>query len=134
MTKTIELISGGGGRRRRWTREEKERLVAASLEPGVSTSHVARSAGISVSQLFRWRKQLCDRTENALPTPLLPVVVEEPLSTGADATAKAKSSKRRRSRSARIEIELSGGRIVRADADIDTDALAGILAVVDRRG
>lgn len=40
-------------RRRRWLREEKERLVAASLEPGVSVSEVARSACIHVSQLFR---------------------------------------------------------------------------------
>jgi transposase len=32
-------------RRRRWSRSEKERLVAASFEPGVSASEVARSAG-----------------------------------------------------------------------------------------
>jgi transposase len=50
-------------RRRRWSREEKERLVAASFEPGVSVSEVARSAGIHVSQLFRWRKDLCDRVD-----------------------------------------------------------------------
>ena len=46
--------------RRRWSREEKERLVAASFEPGVSSSEVAREAGSHVSQLFRWRKDLCD--------------------------------------------------------------------------
>ena len=43
---------------RRWSRSEKERLVAASLEPGVSASEVARSEGIHVSQLFRCRQ--CD--------------------------------------------------------------------------
>ena len=43
-------------RRRRWSVAEKERLVAALLEPGVSASEVARAAGIHVSQLFRWRK------------------------------------------------------------------------------
>lgn len=48
-------------RRRRWSWEEKERLVAASFEPGVTTSQVARVAGIHASQLFRWRKQLCER-------------------------------------------------------------------------
>ncbi|NDV89354.1 transposase [Aurantimonas aggregata] len=129
MTKTIELISGGGGRRRRWTRAEKERLVSASLEPDVSTSEIARSAGISVSQLFRWRKQLCKRAESASATSLLPVLIEEqPM---AQPVAKS-SMQRRRSRPARVEIELPEGRIVRTDADIDTAALARILEVVDR--
>src|SRR6516162_8796966 len=50
-------------RRRRWPREEKERLVAASLEPGASVSEVARAAGLHVSQLFKWRKDLCQRGE-----------------------------------------------------------------------
>lgn len=35
-------------RRRRWSRAEKERLVAASLAPGVSVSEVARAAGLHV--------------------------------------------------------------------------------------
>ncbi|SMF81528.1 transposase, partial [Tistlia consotensis] len=55
-------------RRRHWSRAEKERLVAASLEPGVTVSEVARSAGLHVSQLFRWRKQLCTRID-APPAP-----------------------------------------------------------------
>lgn len=58
-------------RRRRWSRDEKERLVAASFEPGVSVSEIARSAGIHVSQLFRWRKDLCERVE-AGPSQLVP--------------------------------------------------------------
>jgi transposase len=48
-------------RRRRWPRADKERLVALALEPGASASEIARSAGVHVSQLFRWRKQLLDR-------------------------------------------------------------------------
>jgi transposase-like protein len=59
MTKQhIEVITSVE-RRRRWSREEKERLVAATLEPEAVISDVARSAGIHVSQLFRWRKELC---------------------------------------------------------------------------
>jgi transposase len=46
-------------RRRRWLRAEKERLVAASLEPGAVASEIARQTGIHVSQLFGWRHQLC---------------------------------------------------------------------------
>ncbi len=45
-------------RRRRWSRAEKERIVAAALEPGAVASEVARAAGIHASQLFRWRQQL----------------------------------------------------------------------------
>lgn len=46
-------------RRRRWSSEEKRRIVAAAIEPGAVASEVARAAGIHVSQLFRWRRQLC---------------------------------------------------------------------------
>ena len=45
--------------RRRWSLEEKRRIVAAAIEPGAVVSEVARAAGIPVSQLFHWRKQLC---------------------------------------------------------------------------
>ncbi len=40
----IELVRAE--RRRRWTRAEKERLVAASFEPGCVDSDVARRAGL----------------------------------------------------------------------------------------
>lgn len=45
-------------RRRRWSLAEKERLVAATLEPGASISAIARDAGIHPSQLYGWRRQL----------------------------------------------------------------------------
>ena len=79
-------------RRRRWSQDEKERLVAASLEPGASVSEVARMAGLHVSQLFRWRKELCNHGESSI-APLVPVeigpsapsreVAEAPLTTAA---------------------------------------------------
>ena len=96
-------------RRRRWSREEKERLVAASLEPGVSVSEVARSAGIHVSQLFRWRKDLCDRVDAAssqlVPVEIVPAAAMPP-AVGAP-TASASPGRRRR-KSGIIEIELGG--------------------------
>lgn len=52
-------------RRRRWSRAEKERIVAAAMEPGAVASDVARAAGIHTSQLFRWRQQLCERAPAA---------------------------------------------------------------------
>jgi transposase len=58
MTKAVEVITSVQ-RRRRWSRAEKERIVAAALEPGAVASEVARAAGIHTSQLFRWRHELC---------------------------------------------------------------------------
>jgi len=72
MTKTIEVITSVQ-RRRRWSRAEKERIVAAALEPGASASEVARAAGIHVSQLFRWRQQLCERVQ--IPAAFNPVAI-----------------------------------------------------------
>jgi transposase len=57
----IEVITSVE-RRRRWSRGEKERIVAAALEPGAVASEIAREAGIHTSQLFRWRQQLCKRS------------------------------------------------------------------------
>jgi ABC-type uncharacterized transport system substrate-binding protein len=46
MTKTQVEVITSVQRRRRWSRTEKERLVAAALEPGAVASEVAREAGI----------------------------------------------------------------------------------------
>jgi transposase len=59
MTKTQVEVITSVQRRRRWSRAEKERIVAAAMEPGAVASEVARAAGIFPSQLFRWRQQLC---------------------------------------------------------------------------
>ena len=63
MTKPIEVITSVQ-RRRRWSRAEKERIVAAAIEPGAVASEVARAAGINTSQLFRWRQELCRSTRS----------------------------------------------------------------------
>ncbi|PDT48166.1 hypothetical protein CO661_09860 [Sinorhizobium fredii] len=74
MTKhQIEVITSVE-RRRRWSREQKERLVAATLESGASVSEIAHSAGNHVSQLFRWRKELCQISAPSVPR-LVPVEV-----------------------------------------------------------
>lgn len=59
MTNTPVEVITSVQRRRRWSPEEKRRIVASAIEPGAVASEVARAAGIHVSQLFRWRQQLC---------------------------------------------------------------------------
>lgn len=118
-------------RRRRWSLAEKERLVAASFEPGVTVSQVARSAGLHVSQLFRWRKELC-RQASVAPAPepqaLVPVHVVPD-----ESCAVRKPRRGRRRRSSVIEIEVAGGRRVRISGEVDAEALRRVLDVLERR-
>lgn len=123
-------------RRRRWSLAEKERLVAASLEPGVSVSEVARAAGLHVSQLFRWRKQLCTRIEPSMEVTasrdevaLVPVTIV-PTPTVLNPSP---PPRRRRRRAGMIEIEVSGGRRVRVGGDVDAEALRRVLDVLEGR-
>ena len=96
MTKTQAEIVTSVRQRRRWSRAEKERIVAAAMEPGAVASAVAREAGIQASQLFRWRRQLHGVSRFAsltleVPTdaatrtklPLSPGVIEAEFKTGA---------------------------------------------------
>jgi transposase len=118
-------------RRRRWTREEEEQLVAASFEPGVAVSELARSAGMHASQLFRWRKELCTRSDTSEPH-FLPVEI---VPTEASVTPQAQVPVRRAGRprkSSLIEIEMGGCRW-RVDQDVDPHALRRVLDVLVRR-
>lgn len=129
MTKHIEVITSVE-RRRRWSREEKERLVAATLEPGASVSEIARSAGIHVSQLFRWRKQLCEVAAPAVPQ-FVPVKIAAAVPPEPPVEAQAVSRGRRKA--SMVMIELGGGRRVRVESDVDTEALGRILDLLERR-
>ncbi len=60
----IEVITSVE-RRRRWGAAEKSRLISALGEPGASASEIARDAGVDVSLLYRWRRQLA----NAIAAP-----------------------------------------------------------------
>ena len=71
MTKNQVEVITSVERRRRWPLAEKERIVAASIEPGAVASEVARAAGIHASQLFRWRQQLCEPRAASTFTPVL---------------------------------------------------------------
>ena len=136
MTKLpIEVITSVE-RRRRWSLEEKERLVSACLEPGAVLSEIARAAGIHVSQLFRWRKELCQieepRTEST--NTLVPVIVSDAAPTAPLAASEAPVLSQPRRKRSDVTIDLGRGRRVRVDSDIDTEVLGRILdCVLGRR-
>ncbi len=120
-------------RRRRWSREEKEQLVAASFEPGVTVSEIARSAGMHASQLFRWRKELCQRSDASEPHFLPVEIVPVPIASSTNEHVQAPPRRAGRPRkSSPIEIEIGGCR-VRVDPDVDPFALRRVLDVLVRR-
>jgi transposase len=118
-------------RRRRWPRAEKERLVALALEPGASASEIARSVGVHVSQLFRWRKQLCERVAPQLPA-FLPVIVEPPAEP-ASPPDEPLPRKRKARRESRIEIELASGDRLRLEGEVDGRTLREAIAALRAR-
>ena len=115
MTKQIEVITSVE-RRRRWSRADKERIVASAMEPGAVASEVARAAGIEPSQLFRWRQQLCERTQ--APATFNPVAVTP--ESGAVSAPPAE-------RAGIIEIELATGGRMRITGPVDARTVAALM-------
>ena len=103
--------------RRRWSRAEKERIVAAAMEPGAVASAVAREAGIQASQLFRWRRQY-DAARFAsltleVPTDAAPITAS-PISPGV------------------VEIEFTTGVRLRICGPVDTPIVSAVMqALID---
>lgn len=125
MTKAQVEVITSVQRRRRWSRAEKERIVAAALEPGAVASEVARAAGIHSSQLFRWRQQLCERA----PVP----VTFNPVAIAPEPTAACQPS---REETGVIEIEFASGGRMRISGAVEAatvSALVRALASVKRR-
>ena len=110
-------------RRRRWSSAEKERLVAALLEPGAVVSALAREAGLHPSQLYKWRRQLCGRPGAA--SRFTPVqIIGKPAASGLPARVGV------------IEIELAGGTRLRITGAVDAatvTAAVAALAAKERR-
>ncbi|MBV8743456.1 MAG: transposase, partial [Xanthobacteraceae bacterium] len=107
-------------RRRRWSRAEKERIVAAALEPGAVASEVARGAGIHTSQLFRWRQQLCKREPTATAFNAV-AVAHEP------AIAALPSSTSASEQPGTVEIEFATGGRMRITGSVDTATVSALL-------
>ena len=116
MTKAQVEVITSVQRRRRWSRAEKERIVAAAMEPGAVASEVARAAGVHASQLFRWRQQLCERTQIlALFNPV--AVTPEP----------AAASSSPPERAGIIEIEFATGGRMWISGSVDASTVSALM-------
>jgi transposase len=118
MTKTQVEVITSVQRRRRWSRAEKERIVAAAMEPGAVASEVARSAGIHVSQLFRWRQQFC---EAAPGVPAFSPVAIVPGPGVASALPTVPGT---------VEIEFASGARMRLMGPVDASAVEAMVTVL----
>jgi transposase len=64
----IEIFTGAG-RRRAWSAEEKAAIVAESHENGARVCQVARRHGLTLQQLFTWRREARLRSEGGAEAP-----------------------------------------------------------------
>jgi transposase len=117
MSMQVEM-STSVRRRRRWSRAEKERIVAAAMEPGALASEVARTAGIHLSQLSRWRHELRAMAAGA-EAPLSPAM---PVA-GSEAAAV-------RTESGAIEIEFANGARMRITGPVDDAVIGAVVAAL----
>jgi transposase len=130
MTKAQVEVITSVQRRRHWSRAEKERIVSAAMEPGAVASEVARAAGIHVSQLFRWRQQLCVRTQ--IPAVFNPVAVAPE----AAATSSASSPLPERTGSGSpeapgvIEVEFASGGRMRISGAVAASTVLALMKVL----
>jgi transposase len=120
MTKTQVEVITSVQRRRRWSRAEKERIVAAALEPGAVASEVARAAGIHTSQLFRWRQQLCEPAQT--PAAFQPVVIAP-----AAETVALPSPSPLPERAGTVEIEFATGGRMRITGSVDVTTVSALI-------
>jgi transposase len=109
-------------RRRRWSRAEKERIVAAAIEPGAVASEIARAAGIHTSQLFRWRQELCGPAKAAPAFAAVTVATESQATVGSPLAATA----------GLIEIEFAAGARMRITGPVDPLTVATMVKALSK--
>ena len=126
MTKPIEVITSVQ-RRRRWSRAEKERIVAAALEPGAVASEVARAAGIHTSQLFRWRQELCRSTQSVAESG--PTFSAVTIASASEAAVAMPALPPPRTSSV-VEIEFASGARMRIAGAVDPSMASAMIAAL----
>ena len=120
----VEVVERG--RRRRWSDEQKLKIVLESLAGPRQVAATARRHGISRSQLVTWRRAFQAEPAPSAPT-FVPAVIApaeaQPVEPRPEAPAAA----------SKMEIVLACGRRIVVGADVDGEALARVVAVLERR-
>lgn len=110
-------------RRRIWEDDEKRRIVAQTLVPGVSVSQVARRYDVNANLVFKWLRDRRYQPTADAPAPcFLPVkVVAEPAPALVEPPALAAASE------ARIEIALANGHRLSMSGAFDPDVICRLV-------
>ncbi|MGZ9072616.1 MAG: IS66-like element accessory protein TnpA [Rhodoplanes sp.] len=132
MTKTQVEVITSVQRRRRWSRAEKERIVAAALEPGAVASEVARAAGIHTSQLFRWRQELCCPSQSAAESapPFSAVIIAPAAPAPLERTAAPIAASPPPVASSVVEVEFASGTRMRISGAVDPAMASAMIAAL----
>ena len=131
----VEVL-GGLARRRRWSHDDKARIVEETLAPGAKVTEVARRNGVAASVVFTWRRQA--RTIEQVGPRFAPVQIAAGVATDEENSKPSSEDDRRMrqlpaARNGLIEIDLGNRRRIRVDAQVDPEALARVLDVLERR-
>lgn len=128
--------------RRMRTLEEKRKIVAEAMQPGVSVAAVARRHGVNANLLFGWcrlhRRALLDPAGAATPA-LLPVKITEPtLTPTRRSTPAVKSSSRGGAKSATasgssVEVYVGEQLRIRLEGAAQREVLERLLAWLPAR-
>lgn len=130
----VEVLEGAE-RRRRWSHDEKMRIVAETLQPGVKVTTVARRNRVASSLVFTWRRLARTGQLGVAPEPaFVPVQIASPTAPEPSVpAARTRSAPSPGRRGGLIEIDLPGGRRVRVDAQFDAEALSRVLDLLEQR-
>lgn len=112
-------------RRRSWSDDEKRRIVAQTLVPGISVSQVARRYDVNANLVFKWLRdeRFKPRADEDASPSFLPVeVVAEPAGPIVEPAAL----------NAEIEIGLSNGHRLWVRGAFDPDAVSRLVRGLSR--
>lgn len=125
----IEVLSAADGvRRRNWSDADKLRIVEESFAGHRQVSATARRHGVSRSLLTVWRRQFRNGGLTGVGSPtFVPVTVSD------ESPRAAPPASRPPDPEARVEITLGNGRRLAVPANVEPEALARLLVVVDSR-
>lgn len=123
----LEVINGALGRRS-WSSEEKGRIVAESMPPGVVVSEVARRHGLNPQQLFSWRHDALNatavpRSEGRLVLPADAVSFVPLVATSNEGAQRSASSREQ------IEVRV-GDAVVKVPDDVEPKHLSKVFRAV----
>ena len=122
----VEVVERG--RRRRWSDEQKLKIVLESLASPRQVAATARRHGISRSQLVTWRRAFqAEPAGTPSAQTFVPAVIAPAEAQPAEPRPEAPAA------ASKMEIVLVCGRRIVVGADVNGEALARVVAVLERR-